>query len=114
MRVDGLSLQGLRQAESQLDRVARRIAGVESQGPEADTVSISPEGLARAGGDHAADLVELRSTRLAFGANVRVLAGARDAIPRVGPEGLVCREPFDGPTWREPRVQPSLHVARCA
>ena len=72
-------LQGLRQAESQLDRVARRIAGVESQGPEADTVSISPEGLARAGGDHAADLVELRSTRLAFGANVRVLAGARDA-----------------------------------
>jgi len=79
MRVDRLSLQGLRQAESQLDRVARRIAGVESQGPEADTVSISPEGLARAGGDHAADLVELRSTRLAFGANVRVLAGARDA-----------------------------------
>jgi hypothetical protein len=79
MRVDGTVLEGLRQAETRFDRVARRIAGVEPAIPQSDTVALSSDALARASGDHAADLVELRSARYEFAANVRVLERARDA-----------------------------------
>ena len=81
MRVEATALEGLRRSEEKFDRAARKIAGLGSESPDADTdtVSISAEGFARSGVDYAGEFVDLISAQHSFRANLRVLATARDA-----------------------------------
>jgi hypothetical protein len=78
MRLEAAALEGLRVAESKLDRAARKIAGIDSTGSAGDTVSISADGQSLANADIAGGIVDLLEARTSYRANLRSLTTVLD------------------------------------